>query len=193
MFAQEGHRVDAPSELQPRPPESIGPRDLQQAPFREFNQPVLENVLGNTRSAKRSISQDALLHLPRGCVRNNNHDVVVAIQAGMSPGHGTEEVDVLRSVCFHETAHNLTRDRVAGRWDPQAVGIPDRHSQPSPACQRSPKSRRFRPRGVQSETPPRERHSGGRRAGSGAGRASRPAASPATWPAPDTAEPTCAP
>jgi hypothetical protein len=127
MFAQEGHRVDAPSGPQPRPPESTGPRDLRQAPFREFNQPVLENVLGNTQSAKRSIGEVALLRLPWGCVWNDNHNVVVAIRAGISPGHGTKEVDVLRPVCFDEAAHNLTQNRIAGRWNPKDAGILDRH------------------------------------------------------------------
>ena len=77
----------APCGFQPRPPESTGLRDLQQAPFWEF-----------------------------------------AIRASVSPGHGTEKIDVRRPICFDETAHNLTQNRIADRWNPQYAGILDRHS-----------------------------------------------------------------
>jgi len=87
-----------------------------------------QNVLGNTQSAQRAIGEVAPLLLPWGFVRNDNHNVVVAIRAGISPGHGTEEVDVRRPICFDETAHNLTQNRIAGRWNPRDVGILGRHS-----------------------------------------------------------------
>lgn len=49
-----------------------------------------QQILGNPRPSKGSISEVAVPPFRRRVVRYDKHDVVVAIRAGISPGDGTE-------------------------------------------------------------------------------------------------------
>ena len=93
-----------------------------------------QQIFGNPQPSKCSIRQVAVLSLRRRIVGYDKHDVVVAINAGISPSDGTEKIDAIWAVRLYETAHHFGESRITGCRCPEESGGLLSHVAPSPVC-----------------------------------------------------------
>src|ERR1039458_246712 len=86
-----------------------------------------QHVGGNPGAPERNIGSAAAAEFGWRVVRHDDHNVVVAVRPGVSPGNGTEQVDALRTVRFHQTAHHLGQSGIAGRGSLENSGVIESH------------------------------------------------------------------
>src|ERR1039457_2972136 len=86
-----------------------------------------QHVGRNPGAPERHIGSATAAECWRCVVRHDDHNVVVAVRPGVTPGDGTEDVDALRAVRFHQTAHHLGQNRIAGRRSLEDSGVIESH------------------------------------------------------------------
>ena len=71
-----------------------------------------QNVLCNAHTLEHAVSEVAGSLFRRSLVRNDYHDVVVAVRARLAASSRAEQIDPVRVIGFCQTPHNLSEHRV---------------------------------------------------------------------------------